>query len=319
VYKDGSIRRKIEMKSSENKFNVSDLQVPFDSTWIITDSLEISEKGDTTWVRRAEKLFSGTDEINNLYKADSGVNKEIERHAVFIKKFKWFNTEYSFMETVDKTMKYGYAISDFLNPVELRWFYSPDDIITEKENGADSLKYRAFNDTIDKKTEEWMIKCLSSEWIHEFATLISGKSNSISIESLLAKEEDLSRLVKKSGDDFDSLWANGIIIRGLLGDGDAERFGIEADSAANIAASRLFPTFSDYSVRVIMPGRLTETNGFVDSAGKISWPVKSEYFLTAPYVMKAKSRTMNFWAWIVSGLFLVFVLSGVIIREKRKG
>ncbi|NLJ43767.1 MAG: hypothetical protein GX431_08910 [Bacteroidales bacterium] len=163
VYKDGSIRRKIEMKSSENKFNVSDLQVPFDSTWTIKDSLEIS------------------------------------------------------------------------------------------------------------------------------------------------------------GDDFDSLWTNGFIISELLGKENSLRFRMEADSAANIAVSRLLPTFSDYTVRAIMPGRLTGTNGFVDSAGIILWPVKSDYFLTEQYVMKAKSRVINIWAWIVSGLFLVFVFSGVVIREKRKG
>lgn len=319
VYKDGSVRRKIEMKSSENKFNVTDLQVPFDSTWIVKDSLEISDKGDTTWVRRAEKLFSGIDKINNLYRADSGANKAIKRYAGFSRRFLWFNTEYTFTETADQTMKFGFPAGDFLDPDELRWFYSPDDIVTEKENGPDSLKYRAFNDSIDKKIEKWMIKSLSSEWIHEFAALTSGKSNSISVESLMSKEDELVSLVEKSGDDFDSLWTNGIIVRELLGEEDALRFETEADSAANIAASRLFPDFKEYSVRAIMPGRLTETNGFVDSAGNILWPVKSEYFLSEPYVMTAKSRTMNLWAWIVSGLFLVFVISGIVIREKRKG
>lgn len=319
VYKDGSVRRKIEMKSSENKFVVSDLQVPFDSTWTIKDSLEISEKGDTTWVRRAEKLFTGVDEINKLYRADSGANKSIERNAGYSKRFKWFNTEYTFTETAGKTMKFGFPASDFLSREELRWFYSPDDILAEKENGTDSLKYRAYGDTIDKKIEKWMIKSLRSEWIHEFAALISGMPNSMPVDSLIAREDEIGKMVGQSGDDFDSLWSNGIIIRELLGEENAFRFKTEADSAANIAFSRLFTDFSDYTVRVIMPGRLTGTNGFADSAGIIRWPVKSEYFLTGEYVMEAKSRTMNLWAWIVSGLFLVFVFSGIVIREKRKG
>lgn len=41
VHSDGSVTRRIEMKNLENKFELSDLQVPFDSTWTIRDSLEI--------------------------------------------------------------------------------------------------------------------------------------------------------------------------------------------------------------------------------------------------------------------------------------
>ena len=96
VHADGSVTRRIEMKNLENKFEVSDLQVPFDSTWTIRDSLEINKEGDTIWVKRAEKLFASVDEINRTYFSDSGANKEIKRHAEFRKKFRWFNTEYRF-------------------------------------------------------------------------------------------------------------------------------------------------------------------------------------------------------------------------------
>jgi hypothetical protein len=58
VHRDGSVTRRIEMKNIENKFEVSDLQVPFDITWIVKDSLEINENADTIWVKRAEKLFA---------------------------------------------------------------------------------------------------------------------------------------------------------------------------------------------------------------------------------------------------------------------
>jgi hypothetical protein len=34
--------------------------------------------------------------------------------------------------------------------------------------------------------------------------------------------------------------------------------------------------------------------------------------------MWAESKTPNTWAWIVSGLFLVFVLSGVAMRIIKK-
>jgi hypothetical protein len=68
-----------------------------------------------------------------------------------------------------------------------------------------------------------------------------------------------------------------------------------------------------------MPGKLTGTNGYIDSAGILLWPVDSDYFLTEQYKMQAESKIPNKWAWIVSGLFLLFVFTGIILKKKRKG
>jgi len=76
--------------------------------------------------------------------------------------------------------------------------------------------------------------------------------------------------------------------------------------------------FKDYSLKIIMPGKLTGTNGFMDSSHVLLWPVKSDYFFTEPYSMWAESKITNTWAWIITGLFLVFVAAGLIIRRLRK-
>jgi hypothetical protein len=321
VHPDGSVTRKIEMKNAKNKFDVTVMQVPFDSTWTIRDSLEISNNGkDTVWVKRAEKLFASVDEINGYYKADSGANKKSVRRAEFRKKFKWFNTEYDFSETIDKKMLYGYPVSNFLNQDELKWFYSPDNFQEEKKNGPDSLKFKAFSDTTDKKAEKWMIKCLVSEWIGEFTKLTGEKAvGSMSQESLKQREDEFAKIVIGSGEHFDSLWSNGDLLKEFVGEADAARYKVEADSAGNIASERLFRSFARYTMRTIMPGKLTDTNGLIDSSGVLLWPVKDDYFLTEPYVMRAESKVPNRWAWIVSGLFLVFVIMGFIIRKKGKG
>ena len=320
VHPDGSVTRRIEMKNLENKFELSNLQVPFDSTWIIRDSLEISEKGDTTWVKRAEKLFQNVEEINREYAADRGANKDVVRHAEFEKKFKWFNTEYNFTEIIDKKMKYGYPVSDFLNQDELQWFYTPDNLNTEKKNGSDSLKYRAFNDTVDKKLERWYLKNIVSEWIGEFAVLTEGISNSDVVrEALKQRENEFVRIVEKDTEHFDSLWSEGTLLREFIGEANAQKYKAEADSAANIATERFWVSYKPYTVKTIMPGRLTRTNGYIDSAGVLLWPVDSDYFLTEQYKMHAESKIPNLWAWIVSGLFLLFVCTGIILRKKRKG
>lgn len=320
VHHDGSVTRKLEMKNSENKFKISDIQVPFDSTWIVRDSLEINEKGDTVWVKRAEKHFLNIAEINMAYKADSGSNKAVSRHAEFKKKFKWFNTEYRFAEIIDKKFSNGYPVDQFLNDEELKWLYSPENVNDEKKNNADSLKFRAFEDSLLVKVEKWENKSFASEWINKFAGLLEGKPEcTLTRQSLKTREDTFVKLLEANEGKFDSLWTAGVLLGKIIGEEDALKYKIEADSAFKIVTELYFIDFSNYTQRISMPGKLIGTNGNTDSAMMMLWPVRSEYFLTQPCEMWAVSKEPNRWAWIVSGLFVLFVIAGVIFRAIKKG
>jgi len=318
VHSDGSVTRKIEMRNFENKFEISDIQVPFDSTWTYRDSLEISGEKDTIWVRRAEKQFVSAGEINKSYETDSGANRDFQRRAEFRKKFKWFNTEYRFAEAYDKLAKFGYPLSEFLNSEELLWFYSHYDIKKTKEESPDSLKYKALNDSVDSKTDKWFVKSIASEWIGEFSVLIQGKAGEgLTYESLKTREDEMVRIV--DSEQFDSLWSAGVLLKEFIGDADAVKYRTEADSAMEMVTGRFLSSFSDYTQRIVMPGKVIGTNGFIDSTGIMLWPVTSDYFITEPYEMWAESKIPNIWAWIVSGAFLVFVLSGIIFKSIKRG
>jgi len=319
VHPDGSVTRKIEMRNLKNSFKKSDIQVPFDSTWIVKDSIEINKKGDTTWIKRAVKQFRNIDEINLAYKADSGANKKISRQAGFKKTFKWFNSEFRFSERLDRQLSFGYPVKDFMNSEELLYFYSPESLKHVKETGPDSLKFRALADSVKSKTEKWTGKNLVSEWIGQFSILTKGKADSdMSYQSLKSREDEFVTIVEKDDKQLDSLWKNGILLKKFVGEANALKFKSEADSALAIITNKLLAEFHDYSVRIAMPGKLIGTNGFVDSSRVLQWPVKSDYFMTEPYIMWAESKLPNIWAWVVSGLFLSFVVTGVIVRVIKK-
>lgn len=320
VHPDGSVTRKIEMKNNENKFKLSDLQVPFDNTWTLKDSLEIDKKGDTTWVRRAEKLFRNIDEINLSYKSDSGANKDISRQTGFKKRFTWFNTEFRFSERIDKKLSFGYPVKNFLNNEELLYFYSPENLKHDKETGPDSLKFRALSDSVKLKTDLWSTKNIVSEWIGVFSNLIAVKAGKdMTRESLKAREDEFVKIVEENDEKFDSLWSKGIILNKLIGEKNALKYKVEADTALESVTKNFFVNFKEYSVRVVMPGKLIGTNGFIDSSHVLLWPVKSDYFMTEQYEMWAESKVPNRWAWIISGLFLVFVFTGILLKVIKKG
>jgi hypothetical protein len=319
VHPDGSVTRKIEIKNGKNNFKKSDFQVPLDSTWIVKDSIEINQKGDTTWIKRAVKQFKNVDEINIAYKNDSGANKSYSRNAGFRKRFKWFNSEYRFSERIEKLSAFGYPVKDYLNNEELLFFYSPESLKQEKENGADSLKYKALSDSVKNKTDKWTLKNFISEWTGEFSKLTEGKvGQDISRESLKAREAELEQIIAENDKKFDSLWANGVILKKFIGEANALRYKAEADSAMKLAESVIINDFKNYSLRIAMPGKLIGTNGFIDSSQVLQWPVKSDYFMSEPYIMWAESKIPNTWAWLVSGLFLAFVLTGVVLRVIKK-
>jgi hypothetical protein len=324
VHTDGSVTRAIEMRSINEKVNerfaLSNLQVPFDSTWIVKDSCESDDKVDTIWVRRAVKTFKNADEINLSYKNDSGANKDISRKVSFKKTFKWFNTEYRFYEIIDKKLSFGYPVKDFLNDEELLYFYSPENVQEAKKNGIDSLKFKALSDSVNLKVEIWTARNLVSGWINEFSKLAEVKEGSQKIiEALKSHENELVGMISKNEDKFDSLWAKGIILKEYLGEAEYLKFKSEADTADENIVKQFIVNFKDYSVRIVMPGSVIGSNGFIDSSKVLLWPVKSDYFLTEPYQMWAESKIPNRWAWVISILFLVFVLTGVIIRVIKKG
>lgn len=323
VHPDGSVTRKVEMKSIEGdakkRFKISDIQVPFDSTWNVKDTFSLDKKGDTTWIRKGEKHYKSIEELNSAYRSDSGINKHISRKVGFSRKFKWFNTEYRFSENIDKIMSSGYPVRDFLNKEELNYYYSPESLIAEKENGPDSLKYKALADDVKHKTDYWSVKNIASEWIKIFSGLTAGNAgNDLSQESLKTHENDIIKVIQESDQKFDSLWAKGLILKKFIGEENAVKYKAEADSALKTVTNEFMVDFKDYSVRIVMPGKLIGTNGFIDSSHILLWPVKSDYFMTEPYEMWAESKTTNTWAWIVSGLFLVFVLTGLIMRVIKK-
>jgi hypothetical protein len=316
VHRDGSVTRRIEMKSSKHNFSPDIIQVPLDSTWIMKDSISISTENDTVWFRTAEKIFKNADALNEDYNYDKGANRKIKRSAAFTKKFRWFNTFFTFSEKLDKSFLSGYPPEKFLSADELEFFYLPENISRDKLSGADSTKYKELKERTDLRSERYYWSTLVSEWIGEFLKLTEGRTGAeLSKEALKMQENEIIDSLIKNQGDTDSLIAR------VLGYEAYSKFRTEADSATSIINERLDAniSFAGYTVIFTMPGKVTASNGFIMKEGEIMWPVRSEFFLSEPYVMHAESKMPNIWAWFVSGFFLLFVVTGALRKINKKG
>lgn len=309
---DGSINRKLVMTFDEDEFDLSDMQVPVDSTWSLDKTLEVSEKGDSLWMLVAEKQFASVDDLNNSYINDNGSNKHLNRWAGFRKKFRWFNTIYYYSENVEKILE-AYPPEDFLDEEYLHLFYMPDKILNDYRYGEDSLKYKALYDTLEEKKDDWLGRCLVKAAIIELDSLIHESGDkSIDIDLILEKEEELGNMLQ---DDFDL----DITIDTVFGEGYYTNHMVLIDSSVSNLEDKLILAMDvkTYLLQVKMPGELVETNGYIDTEDGIIWEVNSDVIFSKDYSMWAQSTVSNLWAWIVSGLFVIFVIVSIIFRKKR--
>ncbi|MGB4291890.1 MAG: hypothetical protein WBJ37_03275 [Bacteroidales bacterium] len=313
---DGAIERRIEMRGENAKFNIAEVQVPYDSTWSIRDSLEINTNGDTIRVRRAIKMFGKAEELNNYYSSDNSLNRSAVRRIEFRKKFRWFNTHYRFSEIIEKRINHGYPVASFMPDEELRWFYLPDVEKTRLLTGPDSLKYKVLDDSVNSHQEIWMFRSLISEWINIFNKLTGGEGITGDISE---KEETLYNLLRGNMSDFDSLWSQGVILKKITGEKEASEFKEEADSAMKVIEEVMGQRFSNYNVRIVMPGKQVNSNSTLkDNTGVPLWQVRSEFFLTEPYIMKAESIVTNVWAWIITGTVIVLIAGTALLPSMKQ-
>jgi len=334
VHKDGSVTRKVIMKNSEENFEPVKYRVPVDSTWQTKIDIDINEKGDTSWILTAEKQFASVEEINEEYLNDQGSNRHLKRKARFSKSFKWFTTVFRYSETIDKFMTVTCPASDFLSDEELKFFYLPGNVMSELKNGSDSLKYEALSDTVDTKSEIWLWTSFVRQWIEIFYDLFGNHPDlSIDKEEILTmesdfvkqliyyeqseKEKEIEQEVKKEEPDDIEL-----IVTSMLGKKFYSSFSTEIDSAMSVLETMAEPFLStnNYDMEIRMPCNIIASNGYVntdpdsENSGGILWTVKGEYFLTQQYEMWAESQVNNYWAWIISALFILFVITGFVRR-----
>lgn len=325
VHADGSITRTVMMTKKDRKdFDPGKYLVPIDSTWNIEYSLDIDENSDTTWILNAQKKFESVEYINAEYETDSGKNQSMSRHADFSRQFRWFYTEYRYAETVEKILDVECLPDSFLTLEELKYFYLPESISENLKNGSDSIKYRQLEKNIETNMEAWFWTSLVQQWILNLHTLASENENySLKLEELQAKEEQLLYYMEKYGENDD--YFPDSIVKYTMGEKFIEEFQIEIDSAYVMMESK-FETYmaaTHYELEVCMPGKLTESNGFIVTNEELAdnmnllWSVSGEYFFTQDYVMWAESREKNIFAWVISGLFVLFVVTSLLLRKRK--
>lgn len=356
VHRDGSVTRTVTMKGDEKDIGPEDYRVPVDSTWEISYSYELKENQDTVWILEARKDFASVDEINAEYRNDRGSNSSLKREAHFSRQFRWFTTVYRYSENVERVLEVDSPISEFLSEEEVKFFYLPEKIQNELKEGKDSVRYESMSDQIEDKTEEWMLTALVRQFIGIFYDqAASDPGLDIPREEMDAKTGEIVKLLMDSGEDEDeepspelenmteeelAVYADSVemaesnagddelaeLIIQTMGEDFYNRFKPELDSTESLLDSMAAPFWEadNYNMEVRMPGRIISSSGYGLTGpedGEVTgviWSVDGGYFLSQDYVMWVESRVNNPVLWIISALFMGFVVTGFILSARKK-
>lgn len=311
VHKDGSVTREIILTFTKDKFDLDNCQVPVDSTWNITRDYDISEEGDTTYTLTAVKDFQSVEGINKLYSTYEGSNPEMKRKAEFQRKFRWFNTLYRYSEHVEKAIE-GYPPEEFFSEEELHFFYMPEKLVDARLEEADSSKIEeTIIEPMEEKKDDWIGESLVKAMIEKIADTVNTNPDiDVDVNILKEKEKEIAESLLNLDMDEEH------VLDSLLGDGYYEAnkalldtVMLEVEKEFDVALSA-----DNYLIQAVMPGELIDTNGYIDDDGNVIWEVKGDVILSSDYNMWAESKETNIWAWIITGIFVLFVISGLIVR-----
>jgi len=349
VLPDGSIERTLLVKGDSANILKGSLPVPVDSTWEISAGYEEKSGSDSThkrqFIYRATKVFRNSAELNKELNPVSEEKVQIRREVKVEKKFRWFNTFYTYAETYKQTFPFDRRpVDEFLNDAELELafaddkelYYSPESdslmIITDTIarpalSIKDSIRMKELKESVEKKLYKWV----SINVYEEYFDVLKVALDKSRILKPRAAEKTRDHLFTY----FDSCYLD---LDGFFDFKDQNDLGLlllssqyyHTDTAVLYHANRngfddfdkkmdnILPVFGDsYMNLTIMPGIIISSNSTEINGNTASWDVKSDRFYAKDYTLLVESKKINKGLSIVSGAVVIFLLIGLIVGLMR--
>ncbi len=272
---------------------------------------------DVEWNIHAESHFSSFEDYSNTVTPRKHMKPLAKPVETLDKRFRWFYTYYNYRAVCSNLKNMiPYPIDNYLNEMEQRIFFQGDNSVLEGMNGMEQSVYLGG---LENEFQSWLTRC-------EFEITM----NAINEELQQAGEKELmKRLSGLNGTLYGNSgysshnWqsVNTFIaptVDKVLGDNTFSTFyarhstQIESRVQEQTDALEVFTYILDY--RLEMPGKITRANTQLRDNDSLVWRLTAYRFLTHDYVLEAESRTCNIWAFVLTGLMLLF---GIILIKRQ--
>jgi len=267
----------------------------------------------------AKKTYDSVEEMSaELYRSERHHLKKVEgikASSKLEKSFKWFYTDYTFSETFTYEGEpiFPIPLSDFLSADTASFWFTGQPDLTQYLSGAEQ---KELLDKIEKKIDQWS----NANWFYEICNIIIDNYDSIQ-NAPVGKERFISLR--------DSLVMQPCVLNGNTEDSNPKAFlspiegNLQTEVYTNFLQAyeggpaqyeQLLSFGAPYDL--VMPGTVTDA-GMGEYDGKvIHYQLGGERLISGPYTIAATSRVTNVWAFIVTGLVVVFAIGIFFYRRE---
>lgn len=315
IHEDGSFTRVLTIQSDDSaSVYTRDLPYPIDVSWSQEYSYDTanSEKPHTLVY---SKTYSNSKELNTEISSDTGWRKNLVRNVAIEKHFGFFYSYLSFSETIKAANPFtAIDYHDYLSESDLKLLIGKKLLQTEKDSAQ-------FNKA-EEAVEQFLAEAISTEIISELEIGIR-KLNLPSLnpdevikfkDSINCNVEDFDFEKISSFIDYYANWTDNPEVEKLK-ELSPPLFQ-EMDKKMDLFMDILM--MESYIQVIELPGLLTETNSINPVGNQVSWKIEPASFLFEDFSMTAESRIINYWAFILTGIVLILLITVLAIKAFGK-
>ena len=313
VNNDGTFTRMITVSGDSAEAFKEELPYPPDSTWVMTSKKDTAGKGKFIVVYT--KHFKDCEELQAEIGRDTSWKKQLVRHIDIRKNFGFFYSYLGYKEVYSAANPFtALPFKDHLTPEDLRWLtrrhsiQCPSDSVNSKAAEDKTLKYLVESATaeVEKILADGMLK-LNDPRLD--AASVPDFHDSILFSLSKWKFRDAGEFIAS----YRRWTGNSAVDR--LRELQPPLFG-EFEVKARFVENLL--TMEDFHVAAEMPGLITGTNSSVLNGNRVTWDLFPMAFLLEDYTMEVESRVINVWAFVLSGMILLGLLSLLVVKSMKR-
>ncbi len=315
VHDNGSLDKTIVLETSDTTKNF--LGIGVDNGWnrstrLMEDSAKEKSDKDRKWNVTYQKTFASAEAVNAEMATPSDTLFRVE--SKFDKKFRWFYTYIYYEDTYRTINRMDFPPDDFIAPEDYSFIErlpAEGKIISKADSLYLSELHKKIFDIYGSRAIYESNYALNIKLIEEngleknwLDTLQKHKEN---VFAYLVKKQDVE-------DDFmftlmDSL---GIPL-------SFEKIRKHYDTLYRLEDAKAsfinHASEGKYTHVINMPWTVVRTNADSVSGNRVQWNPPSIKFLLTDYTMYAEGRKLNWWAFVMSGVILIF--TGYLFWRKR--
>jgi hypothetical protein len=280
-----------------------------DNRWNLSFTRDTGKKIRCTAVRN----FSSFVMLKKTFILNNSKWENLSHSVSFKKKFRWFYTTYCYNEVFYRVNPFDLPVGKFLTRDELQSWKNRNDAL---ENFSYDKKTDSLNSIVNEKAENWLKECCKLQLVSDLNKAFEILQEPSLKPALIATNIDT--ILKLCQGEFNTKK----IIAAMAGFYRNEKIYQLLDKKfyfiyrTEKTYKSIEDNFYEEAVfKTIMPGVLVEENAKKKMHDTLCWSVTAYKFFFNDYELKAQSRMINYWAFVVTGILLLLLTAWVVKKQ----